>query len=143
MTGPVVKLTYTVQEDRLKALGTAPNGSIRVWMLRTILRVDSLAKRKLSGQVLHVRTGNLRSSQGPPTIEIRGGKLVAVEVNTASYARALHDGSRPHEIRPRRRAWLTGWSYGGAPVFTKVVHHPGTRAKPWLRDSLTEVMHTL
>lgn len=60
-----------------------------------------------------------------------------VESNVA-YAPYVHDGTRPHRIRPRNRQALR-FNVGGQVVFAKVVNHPGTRARPFLVRALREV----
>lgn len=129
-----------VQPAAFVALGTSPTGPINRYWLSVLAEVDSVAKRKLSNDMVHVRTGTLRSSQQTPFVMVAGGKLVGVAQNIAKYARYVHDGTKPHEIRPRHGKLLAGWSHNGAPVFTPLVNHPGTKARPWLRDALSEVM---
>lgn len=65
----------------------------------------------------------------------------------AAYAAYVEKGTRAHDIRPRRAralrfaataggARLTGSPRTGAPVvFAKVVHHPGTKAQPFLEPA--------
>lgn len=53
------------------------------------------------------------------------------------YAVMVHDGTRPHVIRPVRKQALK-FTIGGQVVFAKVVHHPGTRARPFLDRALRE-----
>jgi hypothetical protein len=50
----------------------------------------------------------------------------------------VHDGTRPHIIRPKRAQALR-FRIGGRVVFAKVVHHPGTRPRPFLDKALREV----
>lgn len=50
----------------------------------------------------------------------------------------VNDGTRPHIIRPRRAQALR-FRMGGRIVFAKLVHHPGTRARPFLDRALREV----
>lgn len=54
------------------------------------------------------------------------------------YAAFVNDGTRPHIIRPRTKQALR-FVIGGRVVFAKVVHHPGTRARPFLDKALREV----
>lgn len=54
------------------------------------------------------------------------------------YAPYVNDGTRPHIIRPRTKQALR-FRVGGRTVFAKVVHHPGTRARPFLDDALRQV----
>lgn len=80
-----------------------------------------------------VDTGRLRSSI---KMRIVGGRA---EIYTdVSYAEAVHNGARPHIIRPRRRQALR-FVAGGRVVFARQVNHPGTRARPFLVRALREV----
>lgn len=54
------------------------------------------------------------------------------------YAGFVNDGTSPHIIRPRR-AQVLRFNVGGRTVYAKVVHHPGTRARPFLDRALREV----
>lgn len=137
-------MTLRLEVDRaaLIALGTTPSGPVYQHMTRVLTRVDARAKQLLSGPMVAVRTGNLRSSQAPPRIVVSGSSIKGVIENTASYAIFVHEGTRPHTIEPRRVKVLTGWTFNGAPVFAKKVNHPGTKARPWLRVSLSEVAGT-
>ena len=51
------------------------------------------------------------------------------------YLGFIMNGTAPHTIRPRRRKALRFIGRGGV-VFAKVVHHPGTRARPFLQKAL-------
>lgn len=76
-----------------------------------------------------VRTGNLRRS-------IRLGAVnqsSAYTVASANYAAPVEYGTRPHEIRPRRRKALRWQAGDGGVRFARVVRHPGTRANPFMR----------
>ncbi len=75
-----------------------------------------------------VRTGNLRR-----TIHI--GKVTRTSAETvasANYAVHVEFGTKAHEIRPRNRQALRWKARGGGVRFAKVVHHPGTRPKPYM-----------
>lgn len=50
----------------------------------------------------------------------------------------VNDGTRPHIIRPRQAKALK-FKIGGRTVYAKVVHHPGTRANPFLDKALADV----
>jgi len=106
------------------------------------------ARRKLESdgrQVLNrarilcpVDTGRLRASlrgelQGFFTL--RPKFVVGSDVE---YAPWVNDGTRPHVIRPRNAKALR-FVVGGQVVYAKVVHHPGTRARPFLDRALREV----
>ena len=50
----------------------------------------------------------------------------------ASYAVDVELGTAPHEIRPVNGKVLA-FQVAGKMVFTPVVHHPGTKANPFMR----------
>lgn len=85
-----------------------------------------------------VRTGRLRSSiraEPPRFFSLRGVVSVGSDLE---YAGFVNDGTRPHTIRPRRAKALR-FVVGGQVVYARVVHHPGTRARPFLDRALREV----
>lgn len=85
-----------------------------------------------------VRTGRLRSSiraEPPRIFSLRGVCKVGSDLE---YAGFVNDGTAPHDIRPRSKQVLK-FTVGGRTVFAKVVHHPGTRANPFLDRALREV----
>jgi hypothetical protein len=132
----------TVERQRLLDVGKSPDGAVYRHWVTLMARVDALAKRKLSGEYVQVRTGNLRSSQRPPTVVMHGARIIGSAVNDASYAAAVHNGSKAHDVVARRKKVLTGWRYQGRTVFTPVSHIPAQRGRPWLRDALTEVLRS-
>ena len=85
-----------------------------------------------AGEPPHYRTHQLQRSHtfdrpGPlvrrvgPDTTIPHGKVVALEL-----------GSPPYEIRAKGGGFLY-FQVGGHWVRTRVVHHPGLEARPWLR----------
>ncbi|SHT27460.1 Uncharacterised protein [Mycobacteroides abscessus subsp. abscessus] len=82
-----------------------------------------------------VRTGNLGRQVNEGHIGFTGPRTVSGSVgNNARYAVYVHEGSRPHLIRPRNAKALR-FQIGGRTVFAKLVHHPGTKARPFLRNA--------
>lgn len=85
-----------------------------------------------------VDTGRLRASiriEARRTLTLRSVYTVGSDVE---YAQMVHDGTAPHTIRPRRARALR-FKIGGRWVYAKVVHHPGTRARPFLDRAVREV----
>lgn len=85
-----------------------------------------------------VDTGRLRASiriESRRTLTLRSVYTVGSDV---SYASMVHDGTRPHQIRPRSAKALR-FRVGGRIVFARVVNHPGTKARPFLDDALKQV----
>lgn len=85
-----------------------------------------------------VDTGRLRASirvERRSTFGLRQRWTVGSDVE---YAPMVNDGTRPHIIRPRRAKALK-FTVGGRTVYARVVHHPGTRANPFLDKALADV----
>ena len=85
-----------------------------------------------------VDTGRLRASiriESRRTLPLRSVYTVGSDVE---YARMVHDGTRPHVIRPKT-ANVLRFRVGGRWVYAKVVHHPGTKARPFLDRAVREV----
>ncbi|MCW4045240.1 MAG: hypothetical protein NWE94_06965 [Candidatus Bathyarchaeota archaeon] len=74
------------------------------------------------------RTGKLASTI---TKEVGEGEA-AIEV-LAPYAMYVVKGTRPHIIRPINASVLAFQSASGKMVFTRLVHHPGTKPNPWMQ----------
>lgn len=48
------------------------------------------------------------------------------------YAIIVHDGSKPHEIRPRPPTRRLKFKVGGKTIYAVKVNHPGTQPDPFL-----------
>lgn len=101
-------------------------------------QVRDLARRVLnrSRTLTPVRTGQLRARQRV-ILRITATTVQAQIEARTSYAMYVHEGTRPHEIRPRRVSYLR-FVAGDAIVFAKVVHHPGTRGVFFMKRALQE-----
>lgn len=113
--------------------------------LRRVIRQASMRELENTGRrvvnrakiLCPVDTGRLRASikgRASRTWTLRPQYTVSSNVD---YAPMVHDGTRPHIIRPRTKQVLK-FNVGGQVVFAKVVHHPGTRARPFLDRALAE-----
>lgn len=104
-------------------------------------RMESLQRRiaNQARQDVPVKTGHLGRSVREGAVRFVGPLTVAGSVEaTASYAAAVHEGSRPYVIRPRNASVLR-FEVGGRTVFAKMVRHPGTKARPFLRNAALRV----
>ena len=83
-----------------------------------------------------VDTGRLRAGNN---MRLWSAGLVAYgEVfNHVDYAAPVHNGARPHTIRPRTRKALK-FVMDGRTVFATEVHHPGNKARPWILKAMIE-----
>jgi hypothetical protein len=76
-----------------------------------------------------VRSGRLLGSVRK---DVRG--LEATIGPTVPYGIYVEYGTAPHEIRPVYASVLRFETESGI-VFTPIVHHPGTRAQPFIRET--------
>lgn len=84
-----------------------------------------------------VRTGRLKQS-----IQIRvQGMAITIGPDTP-YAGYVEFGTKPHEIRAKNAKALS-FFVGGRRVTVKSVHHPGTKAKPFVRPAFDAWVDTL
>lgn len=86
-----------------------------------------------------VDTGRLRASGKVSYSGLFSFRPKATIVFDVDYAQMVNDGTRPHVIRPKN-AKVLRFVVGGRVVYAKVVHHPGTRANPFLDRALREVV---
>lgn len=111
----------------------------RVGMERARMLVNKITRQTLnrSAVLCPVDTGRLRAS-GSMRIAERGSAVVGQVEYTANYAAAVHNGTRPHVIVPRRGRYLR-FQVGDRTVYARRVQHPGTPARPYLATALVEV----
>jgi len=102
--------------------------------------------QKLSGQVLHKRTGRLRESILPIFARQSGGLIWAGIGTNVKYAKIHEFGgvTRPHLILPRWKKALH-FVKDGKDVFATKVKHPGSviPARPYIRPSFEETQDQL
>ena len=60
----------------------------------------------------------------------------------APYSAFVHQGTKPHVIRPRNASALK-FQMDGRTVFAKSVNHPGTRPRPFLTKAVERVLGSL
>lgn len=94
-------------------------------------RIVANAKRRVN-----VRSGALKRSIGH-SVSRRGPLVRLLVFARARHARFVHDGTRPHVIRPRNARALR-FEVGGRIVFAQRVNHPGYKGNPFLRDAVRE-----
>jgi len=114
--------------------------AVRVTVSRLASRDVARVAREVEArakQLAPVDTGRLRSSiTVRPSLSLRGPSVrVSADVSYATY---VENGTRPHEIRPRRRKALK-FKVGGRTVFATVVHHPGTKGVHFMARAVREV----
>ena len=110
-----------------------------------IRKVHSSLTQQIATSARHrvpVLTGHLGKSIAedqqtwPGPMHVKGGVTAH-----AKYARYVHDGTRPHVIRPKNPGGVLHFVMNGRPVFARSVNHPGTIARPFLRNAGIAVAH--
>lgn len=130
--------------DRLNAGPEDVRRALRAKVTSLTLRLEAHVKQdKLSGQVLHARTGALRRAVASRVQEVNEKITGTVYVsNDVKYARIHEFGGRTsaHEIVPVKAKALA-FMMGGKQVFFKRVQHPGSRMpeRSYLRSSLDDM----
>jgi len=80
-----------------------------------------------------VATGRLRNSLG---IRVETNRvIIGPDENQAPYGGYVEFGTRPHEITPKTPGGVLRFKVGNTWVYTKKVHHPGTKAQPYVRPA--------
>lgn len=126
-------MKFVLNKLAYEHLTESPNGDVGRFLRRKAIKLQGLAKRQVG-----VRSGTLRKSINYRVVN-RGGGLVATVGSNNRIALMHHNGTRPHIIRPRRAQTLRFYSHGRI-VYSKLVHHPGTRPNRYLTDNLSRVM---
>jgi hypothetical protein len=124
---------FVADEAAMKRLMTSPDGEVGRYLTKLGQRVALLAKAQVG-----VDTGALKRSINFRLVQ-GGGGLVAVIGSDNRIALMHHQGTRPHIITPRRAQTLRFYSRGRI-VYSKLVHHPGTKPNRYLTDNLRRVI---
>lgn len=111
-------------------------GALQLGMRASVEAIARRARQNVSGRFLRIATGKLRRGIRD-RVEVRGGAVIGIVRGTVFYGHMHERGSRPHEIRPKRRAAVR-FQAGGRTVFAARVMHPGLRPRPWFRTAVLE-----
>lgn len=142
---PLVELRFNVHDYASRALERVPDkvrAVLRTAVAQTTKDLAALVRRKLSGGVLHVRSGKLLASIHTELRESQEAISGKVWSEGVAYANIHEFGGRtkPHIIMPVNAKALH-FFVGGNEVFAKVVHHPGSLIpeRSYLRSSAIEM----
>lgn len=91
-------------------------------------------------QIAPERTGNLkRLIKADPVRRVGPWALASGVSSLARYSAPVHEGARPHVIRPRVARALR-FEINGRVVFARRVNHPGNRPNPFLSNAVHRVV---
>ena len=123
-----------IDNAQMRAVLTGKN-SAAVQLVQRAQR-QTLTRAKITSPV---DSGALRNSHVAEPIKVSGDKVtteISVEGGAKQdYAMYVHEGTKPHVIKPRRKKVLS-WKGPEGRVFATAVNHPGTEPRPWLRNAL-------
>lgn len=136
MSGDLISVDIRA-EALLARLAGSPDrlrNSMRQTVARLAIRVQGRVKEKLTGEVLHVRTGTLRRSINQRVVE--DGPSIYAQVGTnVAYAHAHEYGFRgPVSVRAHTRTLATG-TVQNVRAHTRQMNLP---ARSFLRSTLSE-----
>lgn len=102
--------------------------TIKIPTLPTASDVQQAMDRLAQAATTELRRGTDSWKTQPGWSTARRGydRIVTTENEIYAYQ---DDGTRPHEIRPRRARMLRWYGAGGGAVFARKVNHPGTAAQ--------------
>ncbi len=127
------KGTFAVDPAGLQRQLTGPQSQMVRTLRETTRQTVNAAKLRSP-----VDTGQMRNAHRVEDIRVQGAKASTAVVVDKDYAAAVHDGSRPHIIRPKNKKALA-FKRGGKTVFATSVKHPGAPARPWLLNAAKDV----
>jgi phage gpG-like protein len=137
---------YLIGDTQLIARLSAMPGKLRAGVGRAVLRLALLLQRKvqvekLSGQVLKVKTGSLRSSINIQVSE--GATRVMASVGTNIRYAGIHEfgGTQPGRTILPKRGRALAFEFAGARRFFASVNRPAAHypERSFLRSALREM----
>jgi hypothetical protein len=120
-----------------------PNGMVMRDLIKRATRVQLAAQRQVN--IGHVHAGPTRYSKGVGNLRYsirkrivpggNGGNPSVLVGSDMPYAIFVHQGTRPHIIKPRTKKVLVFY-IGNQKVVARKVNHPGTKPNRFLTDNL-------
>lgn len=130
--------------QRLQRIGPTVHAKLLRAVTKIVFTLEAYIKtQKLSGQVLKVRTGALKSSI-QSRVEDKGALAVYGYVYSAGNVKyaAIHEfgGQTPPRVIVPRKAAVLAFMVGGKQVFARSVNHPGSKMpeRSFLRSALKD-----
>ncbi|MDO4610968.1 hypothetical protein [Corynebacterium sp.] len=123
------RVEITIDSGALRSFLVGPSGEAVKIVQRAQRATEASAKVRSP-----VDTGFLRASHHGGGLRTHGMTVTGEVEARAEYAEAVHEGTRPHVIRPRRARALA-WQGPSGMVFARSVRYPGSRPRPWLLNA--------
>lgn len=117
-----------IDQGRLQRLLSAVGGPGDRLLLRKAERVAELARRYAAGH------GSIPEGIIVGPVVDKSVKVISTNPHTV----LVHNGSRRHPIRPRRRGGYLRFEINGRIVYARAVDHPGYRGDPFMTRALRD-----
>lgn len=127
-------MEFVVKVDSKKlmqAIKKAPNAvtkELRKGMEKQMKQVQVLARQD---HRFTTKSGQLERSINELTNYIGTKGKVFLDDGVAKYGKYVHEGTKAHDIKPKNKKSLY-FVVGGKKVFSKKIHHPGTKEDQFL-----------
>lgn len=123
-----VSTSFNLDRGRIERMLRLPGGMVYRNMERRLRRVEVEAIRRAPGHMGSTIRAQIR--RGP------GGDFQGVIRVSHPAALYVVNGTRAHQIRPRRPNGVLRFTVNGQVVYAKYVMHPGTKPNNFLREAL-------
>ena len=112
-------------KSQFAKLGKAPQQALAV----TAEKVEDYIQSQIGK---HAKTGAMERSLTKK--RVTDGWVIGHDPRVAPYAQFVHDGTRPHLIKPKPGNGKKSlrWAIGGRFIFARSVKHPGTKPDLWM-----------
>ena len=126
-------MIFVLDQQGFDDITKSPTGMTGRFLRKRVTILQALARKQVG-----VDTGALRRSIRYQVVRDSRG-LIATVGSDNRIALMHHNGTKPHIIMPRRAQTLRFYSRGRI-VYSKLVHHPGTKPNKYLTDNLSRVV---
>lgn len=126
-------MKFVLNYPEFEHLTKSPQGDVGKFLRKRAQVLQALAQRQVG-----VKSGALRRSIRYQVVRDSKG-LVATVGSNNRIALMHHNGTKPHIILPRYAQTLRFYSHGRI-VYSKMVHHPGTKPNKYLTDNLARAI---
>lgn len=123
-----VSTSFNLDRTRIQRMLRLPGGIVYRDMERRLRRVEAEAIRTAPGSMGSTIRAQIRSGPGG---DFQG--VIRVSHPAAIY---VVNGTRAHQIRPRRPGGVLRFTVNGQVVFARLVNHPGNKPNDFLRQAL-------
>ena len=136
-----IKVEIAHLQELEAALSKCPDAIKRNLKLAMLVSLRNIQRRARQEHNFRSRSGNLERSIDTEIINewpLKGrvflNQTLTKTDDGGSYGVYVHEGTPPHEIAPKNKRVLR-WVGGNGFIFSKRVHHPGTKKDPFLYNA--------